>query len=92
MTIDDNLSEFDRFIKYSKSTIALQRLVHVKMLFEVAKSIGFPRTVESVVPLLQSISSDNEGVVKQHLVEQIKHLARFFFKEGGEEGYKLIVT
>jgi hypothetical protein len=31
LSIDDNMSQLDRVVKYSTSTIALQRLVHVKV-------------------------------------------------------------
>ena len=34
LTIDDDLSLIDRVVRYVRSGIALQRLVHVKMLAE----------------------------------------------------------
>jgi hypothetical protein len=34
LSIDDNMSQLDRVVKYSTSTIALQRLVHVKVSFD----------------------------------------------------------
>lgn len=40
LTIDDDLSLLDRVIRYVRSGIALQRLVHVKMLAEAARSVG----------------------------------------------------
>ena len=40
LTIDDDLSLLDRVVRYVKSGIALQRLVHVKMVAETARSVG----------------------------------------------------
>ena len=40
LTIDDDLSLIDRVVRYVRSGIALQRLVHVKMLAETANSVG----------------------------------------------------
>lgn len=40
LTIDDDLSLLDRVVRYVRSGIALQRLVHVKMIAETAKSVG----------------------------------------------------
>jgi hypothetical protein len=40
LTIDDDLSLLDRVVRYVRSGIALQRLVHVKMIAETSKSIG----------------------------------------------------
>lgn len=52
------------------------RLVHVKMLADVSESIGFDQFYETIIPLLEPLSKDVEPVVKQHLVEQVKHLAK----------------
>ena len=40
LTIDDDLSLLDRVVRYVRSGIALQRLVHVKMIAETATSVG----------------------------------------------------
>ena len=40
LTLDESLDDVQRIKKYSKSKIALQRLVHVKMLGSVAKAVG----------------------------------------------------
>ena len=40
LTIDDELSLLDRVVRYVRSGIALQRLVHVKMIAETAASVG----------------------------------------------------
>eukprot|EP00978_Attheya_sp_CCMP212_P032959 scaffold130822_cov39-Attheya_sp.AAC.2 len=45
LTIDDDLPLLDRVVRYCRSGIALQRLVHVKMLAETASSVG-----EDIVP------------------------------------------
>jgi hypothetical protein len=96
LTIDDKLTEHQRLVRYSKSTIGLQRcvlhfpqfsfptylicrLVHVKMIADVAESVGFDQFVETIIPLLEPLSKDVEPVVKQHLVEQLKLLAKVKF-------------
>eukprot|EP01036_Dinobryon_divergens_P028473 gene28473-37423_t len=91
LTIDDSISELERLIKYTKSSIGLQRLVHTKMLADVAKSIGFPNAVLYVIPLLEVLSKDPEAVVRQHLVEQLKALTKQFCQEGEEDGYSLVI-
>ena len=40
LTVDDDLPLTDRIARYCRSGIALQRLVHVKMLAETAEVIG----------------------------------------------------
>lgn len=40
LTIDDDLTLIDRVVRYVRSGIALQRLVHVKMIAETAASVG----------------------------------------------------
>jgi len=91
LTIDDNLSEQQRVVRYSKSTIGLQRLVHVKKMADVAKSIGYTESVRTLIPLIEPLSKDTEPVVKQHLVEQLRHIAKFCSETGGEEGYRTII-
>jgi hypothetical protein len=41
LTIDDDLSLLERVVRYVRSGIALQRLVHVKVLAETARLIGY---------------------------------------------------
>lgn len=36
----------------------------------------FRETVDSIIPLIEALSKDTEPVVKQHLVEQLRHLAK----------------
>lgn len=53
------------------------------MLTEVSEKIGYEETVTNIIPLLEPLSKDTEPVVKQHLVEQMKLLAKvigFFSK------------
>ena len=40
LTVDDDLPLIDRIVRYCRSGIALQRLVHVKMLAETAETVG----------------------------------------------------
>lgn len=41
LTVDDDLPIIERVVRYSRSNIALQRLVHVKMLAETAELAGY---------------------------------------------------
>ena len=41
LTVDDDLPIIERVVRYVKSAIALQRLVHVKMLAETAELVGY---------------------------------------------------
>ena len=52
LTIDDDLPRLPRLQRYVRSSIALQRLVHVRMLGEVALQIGPQLTATEIVPLL----------------------------------------
>lgn len=47
LTLDDSLPDHDRIAKYATSAIALQRLVHVKLMAETARDVGYvlPRLV-----------------------------------------------
>jgi hypothetical protein len=40
LTVDDDLPIIDRVVRYMRSSIALQRLVHVKMLAETSDLAG----------------------------------------------------
>ncbi len=61
------------------------------MLADVAESVGYKETAATLLPLLEPLSKDVEPVVKQHLVEQLKALAKFCVTQGGEEGYQSVV-
>lgn len=41
LTVDDDLPIVERLTRYSHSQVALQRLVHVKMLAEAAELAGY---------------------------------------------------
>ena len=40
LTVDNDLPLLDRVVRYCRSSSALQRLVHVKMLAETAETVG----------------------------------------------------
>ena len=63
-------------MRYSKSSIGLQRLVHTKMIADIAQSAGFPTTKELIIPLLTDISMDSEPAVRQQMIEQLSPLAK----------------
>ena len=41
LTVDDDLPIIDRVVRYMRSSIALQRLVHIKMLAETSDLAGY---------------------------------------------------
>jgi hypothetical protein len=49
LTVDDDVAIIDRVVRYSRSSIALQRLVHVKMLAETADLAGYVQCGRAVV-------------------------------------------
>ena len=40
LTYDDTLTDLERIARYGASNVALQRLVHVKLMVDTAKSVG----------------------------------------------------
>jgi hypothetical protein len=71
LTVDDDLPILERVVRYSRSQIALQRLVHVKMLAETAEIVGQRSTQEVLIPLLRSLVSDPESIIRQHVSTQL---------------------
>lgn len=91
LSIDPSLTEIQRLEKYVKSSIALQRLVQVKIIYEVAVQIGFQSTKVKIIPLLESLSKDTESAVKIHLVEQFVYLSKFLCMYD-DEGYLIFTS
>ncbi|KAA0160995.1 hypothetical protein FNF31_04069 [Cafeteria roenbergensis] len=91
LTLDDTLNDLERVEVYGDSHIALQRLVHVRLLAEVAETYGFEATRDRLLPLVDKRVSDEEFVVRQNLAEQLRGVARMLHEHGGDEGYSLIV-
>jgi len=71
LTVDDDLPLLDRVVRYCRSSIALQRLVHVKMLAETAETVGCEATLEVLLPVLEQLCQDPESVIRQHVAAQI---------------------
>jgi serine/threonine-protein phosphatase 4 regulatory subunit 1 len=92
LSIDDNLSQLQRLVRYAKSSIALQRVVHVKMIYDVANVVGFDETNNYIIPLLEPLSSDSEIAVKQHLMEQVSLLSHYCYHNGGQDGYYSVLN
>ena len=92
LSIDDNLSQLQRLVRYAKSSIALQRVVHVKMIYDVANIVGFDETNNYIIPLLEPLSSDSERAVKQHLMEQVSLLSHYCYHNGGQDGYYSVLN
>jgi hypothetical protein len=80
LTVDDDLPILDRIVRYSQSQIALQRLVHVKMLGETAELSGYVRTlfdmlaggagrfVVDVVLVDDFTKDDDDGIVMHDFI------------------------
>lgn len=75
LTVDDDLPLLDRIDRYCRSGIALQRLVHVKMLAETAETVGTKATLATLIPLLPPLATDQESVIRQHLASQLLPLS-----------------
>eukprot|EP00559_Dactyliosolen_fragilissimus_P006164 CAMPEP_0184870550 /NCGR_PEP_ID=MMETSP0580-20130426/37877_1 /TAXON_ID=1118495 /ORGANISM="Dactyliosolen fragilissimus" /LENGTH=1086 /DNA_ID=CAMNT_0027372677 /DNA_START=39 /DNA_END=3299 /DNA_ORIENTATION=+ len=75
LTIDDDLSLLDRVVRYAHSGIALQRLVHVKMIAETARSVGTVMTIKNIIPLLPALVADAESIIRQHVATQLLPLS-----------------
>jgi len=86
LSIDDSLDLLARVQQYGTSNIALQRLVHVKMLTEAADSVPYDLIHDQLLPLLRVLATDNEWVVRQHLGEQLGGVARACVKQQGQQG------
>ena len=72
LTIDDDLPLLPRMQRYVQSSIALQRLVHVRMLGEVALEVGQQLTATELVPLLPPLVRDAESVIRQRACVELK--------------------
>jgi len=75
LTVDDDLPLIDRIVRYCRSGIALQRLVHVKMLAETSETVGTKPTLSTLIPVLPALVSDQESVIRQHLASQLLPLS-----------------
>ncbi len=74
--IDDKLSPVDRLVKYINSRIGLQRLVHVKLLGDVAVDVGYEITIQKIIPLFNTIIKDPELSIRQHFAMQLGSFAK----------------
>ncbi|KAL3924299.1 MAG: hypothetical protein SGARI_006058, partial [Bacillariaceae sp.] len=92
LTVDDDLPLLDRIVKYCRSGIALQRLVHVKMLAETAETVGTKATLSTLVPILNSLVTDQESVIRQHLASQLLPLSIVSMVRNVGVGQKLSVS
>lgn len=83
LSIDDSLDTVERVQRYGTSNIALQRLVHVKMLTEAAEGVSYEAIHDKLLPLLRVLATDNEWVIRQHLGEQLGGVAAACVSQGG---------
>lgn len=90
LSIDDNLSDFQRLVKYAKSSIGLQRLLHVKLLASAATDISNEVTISQIIPLIDLFVADNEPAIRQQLVEQLVLLSRVWASKD-EGSYRIIL-
>lgn len=92
LTVDDDLPLTDRIVRYCRSGIALQRLVHVKMLAETAETVGTKETLATLIPLLSSLVDDQESVIRQHLASQLLPLCLMSMVRNVGHGQKYKVS
>ena len=76
LLIDDTLPPLERVLKYTSAKMALQRLVHVRMLGDTAVTAGPHDTLKFIFPLLPELVVDPEFVVRKELASQLPVLAR----------------
>ncbi|GMF22068.1 unnamed protein product [Phytophthora lilii] len=91
LAIDDSLSDLQRVTKYVCSNIALQRVIHVKMLHETARGVGFRAACEQLLPLLEPLVCDVEYVVRQHVALQFPPLCQFLVEAEPDAGYRVLL-
>uniref|UniRef100_H3GYE2 Serine/threonine-protein phosphatase 4 regulatory subunit 1 n=1 Tax=Phytophthora ramorum TaxID=164328 RepID=H3GYE2_PHYRM len=91
LAIDDSLSDLQRVTKYVCSNIALQRVIHVKMLHDTARSVGYQATCDQLLPLLEPLVCDVEYVVRQHVALQFPLLCQFLVETKPETGYRVLL-
>ncbi|KAF0682470.1 Aste57867_25422 [Aphanomyces stellatus] len=91
LAIDDTLTDLERVVRYVHSNIALQRVIHVRMLEDTAVAAGFEKTCEAIIPVLEPLVSDVEFVVRQHVAGQFPGLCKHLIKSGGDAGYKIVL-
>ncbi|OQS00110.1 hypothetical protein THRCLA_06221 [Thraustotheca clavata] len=91
LAIDDSLTDLDRVMRYVCSNIALQRVIHVRMLEETATASGYDKTCDCIIPLLDPLVNDAEFVVRQHVAGQLPGLCKFLIADGQDAGYKIVL-
>ncbi|KAL7498978.1 hypothetical protein ACHAWT_010027 [Skeletonema menzelii] len=85
LTIDDDLPLLPRMQRYVQSSIALQRLVHVRMLGEVALEVGQQLTAMELVPLIPPLVKDSESIIRQRTCVELKILCLVLMGVAGGE-------
>ncbi|KAL7484224.1 hypothetical protein ACHAW6_009868 [Cyclotella cf. meneghiniana] len=75
LTIDDDLPLLPRLQRYLRSAIALQRLVHVRMLGDAAIALGPQLTAVELVPLLPPLVRDAESIIRQRICVELRVMA-----------------
>ena len=71
LLINDQLPAIDRVSRYCSAKMVLQRVVHVAMLSDVGREVGFETMVERLVPLLPVLCDDTEWVVRKAVAREI---------------------
>ncbi|KAL7437571.1 hypothetical protein ACHAXM_005679 [Skeletonema potamos] len=86
LTIDDDLPLLPRMQRYVQSSIALQRLVHVRMLGEVALEVGQKLTATELVPLFTPLVKDSESIIRQRVCVELKVICLVLMGMTGSSG------
>lgn len=88
--VEESLGALERARRFGTSKLSLQRLVFVQELVETAHDIGYDATVHYLLPLVQSLSSDPEVLVRQSLMQHFGDLAGFLIQSDPEKGYEKV--
>ena len=91
VTYDESLDDVGRCVTYSCSAIALQRLVHARLLADAASTASYAQIESSLLPLLEPLSNDDEYMVRAATAEQLPPLAQTLVRLGEEAGYQHVL-
>lgn len=88
--IDDSLSSIDRFKKCATCKQPFLRYVEARRLDETVRAVAYETATDVVLPVLRTLTSDEEWQVRLESVRQLPSIAKILLERGGEEGYKLV--
>uniref|UniRef100_A0A7S2RQB2 Uncharacterized protein n=1 Tax=Mucochytrium quahogii TaxID=96639 RepID=A0A7S2RQB2_9STRA len=91
LAIDPDLDDVDRVVRYATCAVQLQRLVHVRMLSDTARKTGFETAKQRLFPLVESISLDQESIIRENLASELGSLCEFCADQTSTEAYNVMI-